>query len=400
MKKVLFFPFVTLTILLASCSEPKSETSTMQMNFQTADSSFFPIEMHINSISNDSIEFTFYNGEEEIRPRIAQTEQNRIRVEMPVFESYFELERTEYKHWKGHYYDPSRGDQYRIQVYTSSGNDQWRDSEAPPQKTYAFHYGKDLEFSGYAFLRLEKGQLRGTIRSEIGDYRYLSGWIAESNFQLQTFDGSHVYHWNGEIQPDGKISGMYYSGNHFRSPFELIPVDDVKFNDSDALTEVVSPIRFKLPLSPADSLTYPSEKFDGKVVMIQVLGSWCPNCMDETRFISERLYPEFHEAGFEVIGIAFERYREDERNFDAIAKMKRDLNVSYPVVLGGFADKREAGEVLPFLSEIISFPTTILIDQNGSIVRVHTGFDGPGTGEPYEAYVDETVRLIEDLIHQ
>lgn len=400
MKKITAILLGTLAIFAISCENPTENTGAMQINFQTADSDYFPIEMEIDSSADSNPSFIFFNGTEQITATSTELDDKTLRVEMPVFESYFEMNPMENGQWKGFYYDPSRGEAYRIPVYTSEKTEDWQRSEAAPQKNYAFHYGDKLEFSGYAFLELENGQLHGTIRSEIGDYRYLSGWLKDGAFRFQTFDGSHVYHWNGKLGKDGAIRGTFYSGNHFSAPFEFRPVSDVDFGDADELTRVISPIQFELPLSSSDSLAYPQERFDGKVVLIQVLGSWCPNCMDETRFIADDLYPEFHDQGFEVIGIAFERYRDAERNFAAIDKMKRDLNVEYPVVLGGFADKQEAGKVLPFLSEVISFPTTILIDQNGSIVKVHTGFDGPGTGAPYDEYVKETKALIRDLLEQ
>ena len=399
MKSVQLLFLALSTLLWSNCNfENPSSESSMELHFQTVDSGFFPIEMNISNGPDHSLLFTFYNGKEEIAVRVSDS-ADTITVPMPVFQSYFELTKSN-QNWTGYYYYPSRGDDYRIPVQTAKKSEKWTRSDSPKQETYAFHYGEDLNFSGYAFLRLEEGQLRGTIRSEIGDYRYLSGWIIDGVFKLQTFDGSHVYHWSGQELPDGVIRGTFYSGNHFSAPFELRPVEEVSFNHSDELTQVVSPIEFTLPLSASDSLEFPSGAYSDKVVLIQVLGSWCPNCMDETRFIAEELYPEFHESGFEVIGIAFERYRDSEKNFAAIEKMKRDLNVTYPIVLGGFADKREAGKVLPFLSEVISFPTTILVDRNGSIVRVHTGFDGPGTGEPYQNYVRETKALIRDLLVQ
>lgn len=395
----LLYLFIS-AILLANCNPNVSQNeSAMQMNFQTSDGDYFPVELDITPKSDSLWIFTFYNGREEITIETSPSE-DEIAFSMPVFESYFELSKSDQNDWTGHYYDPSRGEGYRIPVHTSTRTERWTNSAAPENETYAFHYGENLEFSGYAFLHLENGQLRGTIRSEIGDYRYLSGWLIERDFNLQTFDGSHVYHWSGQEGTDGLIRGTFYSGNHFSTPFEFRPVENVSFEDADELTQVVSPIEFKLPLSLSDSIHFPSDEYEGKVVLIQVLGSWCPNCMDETRFIANDLFPEFNEKGLEIIGIAFERYRDSEKNFAAIEKMKRDLQVNYPIALGGFADKREAGEVLPFLSEVISFPTTILIDQNGNIVRVHTGFDGPGTEEPYENYVRETKALINNLLTQ
>jgi hypothetical protein len=47
------------------------------------------------------------------------------------------------------------------------------------------------------------------------------------------------------------------------------------------------------------------------------------------------------------------------------------------------------------LSGISSFPTTVFLDRNGKIVAVHTGFNGPATGDSYQQWVNGTKELIE-----
>jgi thiol-disulfide isomerase/thioredoxin len=47
-------------------------------------------------------------------------------------------------------------------------------------------------------------------------------------------------------------------------------------------------------------------RYKNKVVIVQILGSWCPNCMDETAYMVN-YYKKYHNKGVEVVGLAYER---------------------------------------------------------------------------------------------
>ena len=47
------------------------------------------------------------------------------------------------------------------------------------------------------------------------------------------------------------------------------------------------------------------------------------------------------------------------------------------------------------LNHIISFPTALVIDREGKVAYVHTGFSGPGTGKYYTQFVDEFTEMIQ-----
>jgi hypothetical protein len=50
------------------------------------------------------------------------------------------------------------------------------------------------------------------------------------------------------------------------------------------------------------------------------------------------------------------------------------------------------------LNQIMAFPTAIFIGKDGDVKRVHTGFNGPGTGVLYDEYVKEMDLFIQHLL--
>ncbi|MEZ5286715.1 MAG: TlpA disulfide reductase family protein [Vicinamibacterales bacterium] len=46
-------------------------------------------------------------------------------------------------------------------------------------------------------------------------------------------------------------------------------------------------------------------RFRGKVVLVNISGSWCPNCHDEAPFLAA-LHRRFKDRGFEIVTLSFE----------------------------------------------------------------------------------------------
>ena len=52
------------------------------------------------------------------------------------------------------------------------------------------------------------------------------------------------------------------------------------------------------------------------------------------------------------------------------------------------------------VSSMFSFPTSIFIGKDGTVRRVHTGFNGPGTGDYYTEYVKITDSLVKSSLEE
>jgi peroxiredoxin len=126
------------------------------------------------------------------------------------------------------------------------------------------------------------------------------------------------------------------------------------------------------------------------------MGTWCPNCTDETNTFKE-LYKEYQSKGLEFIAIGFENGKEEDC-YALLKKFKEKKNIQYTVLYGGNAKRATADIIFTMLDGVKSFPTTIYIGKDGLIKKVYSGFNGPGTGEYYDQYLEQTKKLIEEMV--
>ena len=244
--------------------------------------------------------------------------------------------------------------------------------------------------------------IKGTFLTTTGDYRYLFGSISDDSLYLSCFDGSHAFLFIAKAENENTLKGKFWSGkgqpidfvSTRNSNFELPKADTLTF-----LKEGYETINFEFPNLDGKLISLNNSEYDGKVRIVQLLGSWCPNCMDETNFLTE-LYKTYNPKGLEIIGLAYEQTEDFEEAKKRLERMKRRLNVKYEVLFAGRADKEFAAQTLPMLNHIMSFPTTIFIDKKGKVRKIHTGFSGEGTGEYYDTYTESTTNFVEKLLSE
>lgn len=249
-------------------------------------------------------------------------------------------------------------------------------------------------------LKQEGNRLTGTFITQYGDYRFLEGTISGQEVFLSSFDGGYATLFTATATADSILSdGKFYSGRSGIKDWDAQKDPDAGLPDPNSLTYLAEghdKLAFTYLSLEGDSVSLSDERFRDKVVVIQFFGSWCPNCLDETRFLSD-FYREYRDKGFEVIGLAYERGTDMEQNKRLVKRMTDRFNVEYPMLLTGYTHQ-QVEESMPALRNFMAFPTTIVLDREGNVRRVHTGFKGPGTGAHYEIYVDEFTRLINELL--
>ncbi|GAA4281883.1 hypothetical protein [Gaetbulibacter aestuarii] len=88
--------------------------------------------------------------------------------------------------------------------------------------------------------------------------------------------------------------------------------------------------------------------------------------------------------------------------FNNIKRLKENTGITYPVLLAqiGSSNKNEANKKLPMLNHILSYPTLIYLDKTGTVRKIHTGFNGPATGEKYEDFKREFKSFVTDLLNE
>jgi thiol-disulfide isomerase/thioredoxin len=242
-------------------------------------------------------------------------------------------------------------------------------------------------------------QVRGSFLTTTGDYRYLAGDIIGDSLKLSCFDGTHAYLFKAKIDGD-KMSGGFWSAPKGYESWTAVKDDNARLPDVTKLTylkEGYKTVDFSFPNTDNKKISLSDPTYKGKVTVIQILGSWCPNCMDESRFLAP-WYKKNKGRGVEIIGLSYEKSTDTSFAFPKIKRMKERFGMDYEVLLAGTNNKDEASKTLPMLNRVIGFPTTIFIDKKGQVREIHTGFSGPGTGHYYDEFVSDFNRLIDKLL--
>jgi thiol-disulfide isomerase/thioredoxin len=399
------YPLIGLlaAILLVSCSSEKAitlKTGAWIGQLELNDETILPFNVMVSE-ENGMFQFDIRNAAEVISVENIALLGDSVNFDMPVFESAFKtilrndsLIGTWTKYGNKKYAVPF--------VMVPNSTDRFPITSKPLQD----YSGKwDLSFSPnndadrYPAIGdfVQKGNtLAGTIITETGDYRYLEGVVNGAAFQLSTFDGAHAFLFKGLFDADNLMQGEFFSGRTWNEPFQGNRNENAVLRSPETLTylkEGYDKLAFTFPDLNGDSVSLTD--FEGKAVIVQILGSWCPNCMDETKYYIH-LKQQFPEL--QIIGLAYERSADFEEAKKPLLKMVEDLGVNYPVLIAGTWSKKQAAETLPMLNHVMSFPTSVFINPEGEIQRIHTGFYGPSTGVYFEKYTQETEYLIRNML--
>jgi thiol-disulfide isomerase/thioredoxin len=263
--------------------------------------------------------------------------------------------------------------------------------------------GKDTVFRVGEFS--QKGtDVTGTFLDAGGDLRYLEGTMDGDTLKLSTWDGStHAYYFTALRRGDSLVDGKYYAGPVNYSTWSAVKDSAAHLEDQYTITKWNKDIPFTFSFKDVDGhpVSFSDERFRGKVVLVQIMGSWCPNCLDETRFLSG-FYDEYRKRGVEVVALAYERNTDFARSAKAVRLFQQGFDVKYPMLITGVTvgDPQKAAKTLPQLDNIANFPTTIFVNKKGQIEKIHTGFSGPGTGEHYEEQKKEFYAIVNGLLKE
>ena len=193
------------------------------------------------------------------------------------------------------------------------------------------------------------------------------------------------------------IDGKFYSGYKSVSGFTAVRNDSATLPDAYKITsmrEGETKLSFSFPDLNGNRVSITDERFAGKPAVIQLGGSWCPNCLDETEFLSD--FYDKNPDKLSVIFLAFERLTDYNEAKTEALKLAKRCNVKYDVLITGHKPS-EVGKALPELVNFKAFPTSIILDKQGNVRQIHSGFSGPGTGEAYIKYVKEFTEYIYEL---
>lgn len=260
-------------------------------------------------------------------------------------------------------------------------------AESPPlAKTWRM----DFEQSGPARGECDtvKDEVRCTVLTPTGDYRYLAGTLDGDRLRLSVFDGAHAFLFDAKLAADGsKLTGTFFSGAHWRETFTAVPADDVALPDGFGETKLVGE---KLTLAALDD-----PRFAGKPVLVEVFGTWCPNCHDAAALLAalQKKHP-----GVALLGVAFEHTDDAARSRRQVDRFTARHGLDWKVVVAGTSKKADASKALPQLDRVRAYPTTLFVNRDRTVRAIHTGFSGPATGAVHVKLKAEFERLTREIL--
>jgi peroxiredoxin len=244
--------------------------------------------------------------------------------------------------------------------------------------------------------------LTGTFLTDSGDQRFLAGQVQGDELYLSTFDGAHVFLYKAKLAADGSLSGDYWSGLAYHEKWTAKRDAAAALPDAYALTAMrtgSTRFDFSFPDLTGNIITSKDAQFRGKVLIVALAGSWCPNCHDEAAFLAP-LYKDYRAKGLEIVSLMFEHFGDFPRAAEATQRFRQNYGIEYTTLIAGVSDKDEAAKKLPMLDRVYAFPTTIFIDRKGHVRKIHTGFSGPATGEHYTQFVNEVKAALDQLLKE
>lgn len=368
----------------------------------------------INVTSDKALAFNFnvidathlevYNASEIIAVDEVSYEQDSVLIKLPVFEGYLKAAHTE-NGLKGFFRIDGLNRAVPFEAFYGIAKryEVSREAETDVTGSWEITFSKEKQSGGskgLAVLEQQQNKVTGTIRTTTGDHRFLEGVVDGSTLKLSAFDGAHAFYYEASVE-DKQLNGQFYSGNHYTATIEGRRNPDFKLASGDTLTYLnpgYERLTFSFPDANGKLVSLNDERFKDKVTVVQLMGSWCPNCLDETRFFKS--YIDTNKTlPLAFVGLAFEYSKSETLAFERIKRLQERLKIDYPILLAqhGSTSKTSAQEKLPMLNAVLSYPTSIIVDKKGEVRYIHSGFDGPATGKPYEVYTRKFDSIINTL---
>lgn len=402
---------LSLIIALAifSCkTENKTEKTSEKLSqgqyraeLKVSDTEVLPFTFKVK----DANQLDVFNAEEVITVDEITYRNDSVYIKMPVFEGYLSA-KIENEKLTGSFVKAGLNRVVPFSAEKKEGRfDINKQQEANVTGNWETVFSPNTEdkYIAKGIFKQKGNKVTGTFRTETGDYRYLEGVINGNEMKLSTFDGAHAFLFIATVT-DSTLNGTFYSGNHWKEPFAAKRNETYELPNSNDLTylnEGYDSLSFTFPDKNGKKVSLTDERFKDKVVLVQIMGTWCPNCLDESKYYS-KYYKANKTKGLEIVALAFEYAKTEEKAFSNIKRLSDRIDIEYPILLAqtGTTSKTKAQEKLPMLNHVLSYPTTIFLDKKGKVRKIHTGFNGPATGEKFTEFKTEFEGFVEQLLNE
>lgn len=255
--------------------------------------------------------------------------------------------------------------------------------------------------AGVAELKQTGALVTGTVLTPTGDHRFLAGEVHGEELLLSRFDGGTAFLYKLQLTAKQKeLSGQVFYGNWSVDAVQAHRDEAAALPDASMLTHLRNPgarFDFTFPDLEGKPVSLSDPRFNDQVVIVMLGGSWCPNCHDETTFMVP--FVKAREGkGLTAVMLMFEHFGDMPQAVQAVKRFQSEFGIGYPLLIAGTSDKDDAASRMPQLDRVYAFPTTLVIDRQGRVRKIHTGFSGPATGVKYEQFQREFSTFIDKLL--
>lgn len=254
--------------------------------------------------------------------------------------------------------------------------------------------------SAWRFIVKQTGpRVAATILRVDGDTGTLTGSYRDGRFVLGHFSGARPLLLEVTPAADGTLTLKQNGQTELVAARENAPRAKAIGAPTDpsrhtTVKDAGEPFRFSFPDLQGRIVSNTDAKFAGKVVLVNISGSWCPNCHDEAPFLAS-LYRKYRGKGLEIVTLSFEE-ADQLKNPTRLRAFIATYGLEYTVLLAG--EPEQLAEKVPQAVNLNAFPTTFLLGRDGRVRVTHAGFPSPGSGEFYTKAEREITGHVERLL--
>lgn len=293
-------------------------------------------------------EIIITNADEKIVVKEITTDKDSIFIKLPVYKDEIKAKIISTDSLLGEYFHYGSKSKYSFPFYAKYGiTERFENSNIPPIMDVSGRWetivqpGDSNQYTIVGEFKQNGNHLTGTFLTPSGDYRFLEGAISGNQFMLSCLEGSFTLLIKATISKDSTLeNGIIIGGPTWREKWRAIKNEKIELPDADKLSTVkegIDKIDFSFPDLNGKMVSLSDEKYKNKVIVVQIMGSWCPNCLDETRFFAE-VYDNYKPKGFEIVGLSFE-----SNNFEE-SKLRIERFVNQIGAKGDYLYAGEAGK--------------------------------------------------------
>lgn len=401
MKNKVLFSLLAIALFHSGCRKEGVEQGLWRGAIYTQGQEI-PFQFLVETQGTDLLRFTLVNGEERLAIDSVSMENDSVEIPMLVFDAYIKA-KIENDRMSGRWIKPYAQD-YRLPFRAEAGMEDRFIKPDPAGfdvsgKWEVFFYEEGDSTKAVGSFEQKANQVQGSFALNTGDYRFLEGVVSGDSLFLSTFDGTNAYLFKAAVNKKEELSGEFYSGKSGRQLWTARRNDAAALEDPGALAQMkpgYETVDFTFPSLDSIPVSLSDERFANKVVIVQVMGSWCANCMDESKFLAE-WYRNNRDKPVEIVALAFERKNDFDYAKRLLSRYVDRFDIQYPILFAGSNSREDVAKALPGLDRLAAFPTTIFLDRDRKVRKIHTGFSGPATGELYNEFVEEFNAFVNEL---